>query len=107
MKKTILAAAAILVASTAPSLAQDYHPGNSDTRQYNQMNRIHQGVRSGELTRDETRNLYKQQRRIDAYQDYAVSDGYLSRHEQYKLDRMQDRASNRIHNKKNNWRDRW
>lgn len=107
MKKTILAAAAIFAASAAPSFAQSYDdPGNSDTRQENQVQRIQQGVRTGELTDGETRNLVRQQNRIDQYQDRAVSDGYLSRSEQNKLDRMQDRASNRIHNKKNNYRER-
>ncbi|MGE0665527.1 MAG: hypothetical protein AB7O49_03115 [Sphingomonadales bacterium] len=107
MKKTILAAAAILVASSAPSFAQYYYPGNSDGRQYNQERRIHQGVRSGELTRSEARNLRKQQYKIDRYQDRAIADGYLSAREQRKLDRKQDRASERIHRKKHNYRDRW
>ncbi len=107
MKKMILAAAAILVASAAPSLAQDYYPGNSDTRQYNQYQRIHQGMRSGELTRAEARNLHRQQQRVDRYQNRAVSDGYLSQREQNKLDRKQDRASDRIYDKKHNYRDRW
>lgn len=107
MKKTILAAAAILVASSAPALAQHYYPGNSDRREYNQERRIHQGLRSGELTWGEARSLRRQQYRIDRYQDRAIADGYLSAREQRKLDRKQDRASDRIYRMKHNYRDRW
>lgn len=106
MRKTILAAAAILVASSAPSFAQHY-PGNSDVRQHNQYQRIHQGVRSGELTRGEAHRLYAQQQGIDRYQRQAMADGHLSRDERWQLRRMQVRASDRIHNYKNNMRDRW
>lgn len=107
MKKTILAAAAILVATAAPSFAQHYYPGNSDNREYRQQHRIHQGIRSGELTRSEAKNLQKQQYRIDRYQNRAISDGHLSVREQRKLEKKQDRASDRIYKKKHNDRDRW
>jgi hypothetical protein len=104
MNKSILAAAAILVASTAPALAQSYVPYGGDYRQAHQLGNIQQGLSSGELTPREAGKLYRQQQRIENYQNRAISDGYLSRHEQMKLDRMQDRAAIRNYNYQQNYR---
>lgn len=103
MKKTLIAAAAAVLAFTsAPAMAQ-----NADYRQYKQDQRIDRGVHSGELTRAEARNLYRQQDRIDRYEDRALRDGRLSYRERQKLDRKQDRASDRIYRKKHNDRAYW
>ena len=67
-----------------------------NTRNNRQTRRIHQGIRSGKITRPEARYLKKEQRRIDRTYDRALTDGYLHRYERWRLNKIQDRASRHI-----------
>ena len=75
-------------------------------REHHEQQRIRQGVRSGELTRRETRRLETEQARIRGYEWYAKSDGHVSRAERHRLDHMLDHASRDIHHQKHDRQDR-
>ena len=81
--------------------------GRISDRQWRQEKRIHQGIRSGELTRHEARKLYQQQRRIRNFAKRAWADGWLSPRERVTIERRQDRASHHIYRLKHNNRSRW
>jgi len=74
----------------------------SSIRDHRQTRRIRQGIRSGEITRPETRRLKKEQRRIDSAYHRAAADGHLNRRERQRLDKMQDRAGRHIYRAKHN-----
>lgn len=73
-----------------------------DRRQERQSKRIRHGVRSGELTRWETKKLRKQQRRIARMERRFTADGRVTRKERKRLVRALDRASDRIAEAKHN-----
>jgi hypothetical protein len=77
-----------------------------DRREHREQQRIRQGIRSGELTRRETRRLETEQGRIRGYEWYAKSDGHVSRAERRHLDRMLDRSSRDIYRQKHDGQDR-
>ncbi len=67
-----------------------------DQRQRNQMARIEAGIRSGQLTRHEARELIREQRRIEHLQRRYLADGRLDRDEWADLDRRLDDLSRDI-----------
>lgn len=69
-----------------------------DRREHREMERIQQGIRSGELTRNEARRLMDEQRMIRQEERQYKSDGVLTRDE--RLDLLQDlsAASRHIYN---------
>ena len=71
-------------------------------RQYQQQQRIVQGVKSGELTRREAHRLTKQQASIALMERRFKSDGRLSVNERLKLQQRQNRASASIYRGKHN-----
>lgn len=71
-------------------------------RQHNQERRINQGVRSGELTRNETHRLRKDERKIRAEKRTAMDEGRMTRHERRHIRRQQDRLSRKIYRDKHN-----
>ena len=71
-------------------------------RQVRQQRRIHQGIRSGELTCRETRRLEREQIRIQRTKRRAWSDGRLTPRERVRLEVMQDKASADIYRLKHN-----
>ena len=73
-------------------------------REERQQQRIAEGVRSGELTPRETRQLERQQGRIERQErrDMARHNGHLTAGEQARLNREQNRASRNIYAKKHN-----
>jgi hypothetical protein len=76
-----------------------HSPGASvDHRQFDQRNRIEQGIRSGELTRNEARGLFTQQRDIRQEERAYWSDGRLSRNERADLQQDLNAASRNIYN---------
>lgn len=95
MKRTLLALGLVLV-STGAAFAYGPSTPEVDYRQFNQGYRIHQGMRDGSLTPWEARRLMEQQRRIQAYESFARSDGFISPHERSMLARMQREASRNI-----------
>ncbi len=78
-----------------------HHRHNAvDQRQHNQADRIRQGVRSGELTRDEARGLVKEQREIRQTERQYKSDGVLTRDERKDLRQQQNQTSRHIYQEK-------
>jgi len=75
-------------------------------RAQNEHQRIRQGVRSGELTRAEARNLGKDQRDIHRDIKLAKSDGKITAHERKIIAREERRESREIYRKKHNRRER-
>jgi hypothetical protein len=104
----------LFVACSATALAQDPNPpqpGSAKTpvikeRQMNQRARIRQGVRSGELTKGEAKNLRQEQKTIQAEKRMAKADGKVTPAERAKIRQDQNKASRDIYRKKHNGRER-
>jgi hypothetical protein len=73
-----------------------------DRREMRQDARIHQGVRSGELTRGEALRLRMGERRIDRMESRAKCDGRVTARERVRIGHAQNRESRRIHRLKHN-----
>lgn len=98
-----LALAAALMAISVPALADT---PRLDAREQNQRQRIAQGVRSGELTRPETRRLVRGELQLHRHERIAESDGLVTGAERLRLDRHADRMSARIYRQKHDPQDR-
>jgi hypothetical protein len=77
-----------------------------DAREKNQKARIKQGVKSGELTRRETRRLATEQLKIRRDEAKVKSDGKVTPRERAKLQRELNRSSRDISRLKHNNRKR-
>ncbi len=75
-------------------------------RQHNQQHRVQKGVKSGELTRGETRRLQAEQRHIRHEERVYKSDGQLTGAERADLHRDQNRASRDIYRQKHDGQQR-
>jgi polyhydroxyalkanoate synthesis regulator phasin len=71
-----------------------------DQREQNQKARIRQGVKSGELTRNEARRLLREEAKIRAKENKARSNGQISKKEARKLNRSLDKANRDIFRQK-------
>lgn len=71
-----------------------------------QQKRIAEGVRNGELTRHETRQLQRQQRHIRHERREARADGVVTTGERREIRRDKRHANRNIFRKKHNRRDR-
>ena len=96
MMRKIVAAVA-LAAISIPALAGT---PRLDAREHNQRQRIAQGVRSGELTRPETRRLIAGEHRLHRNERCAKSDGVVTAAERARLERNADRMSARTYRQK-------
>jgi hypothetical protein len=96
---TVAALAALLTGVAGESFAGTRDPG-VNARQANQRARIQQGVRSGELTRRETRRAVESQRDIRQLERAYKSDGKLTGAERADLHHEQNQASRQIYNQK-------
>ena len=76
--------------------------GRVGKKQIKQQKRIHQGLKSGELTRKEALRLEREQRRIQKTKQEALKDGELTPEERLRLERQQDRANRHIYCLKRN-----
>lgn len=82
-------------------------PGKvTNQRQNKQSNRIEQGVKSGEITRREAKNLARGQQRITHYETIARSDGRISGKEFKTLQNMQNNQNKAIYTQKHDNQDR-
>lgn len=72
----------------------------------NEHRRIRQGVRSGELTRRETKTLAEQQKDIREDRKEAKADGVVTGAERKEIKQDKRQASRSIYRKKHNRRDR-
>jgi hypothetical protein len=100
MKKVLAVTALIVFAGLI--VVQPVLAGRGAGRHFKQEKRICQGIESGELTRGETRQLSKQQRRIRKSQRIAWADGTLTGKERVGLERQQNKASKNIYRMKHN-----
>ena len=106
-----------VVVPTAPQhdydarIGRDFSPRHDgyasiDLRQQKQMERIRDGIASGQISHQEARDLVREQREIERAQRRYLADGRLSRDEWISLDRMLDQSSDNIREEKHdrNWR---
>jgi hypothetical protein len=98
---TILAATTVASAASASPCSP-----RIDRREHLQSQRIHQGLRSGELTYGEAGRLRHQERAIRWDERAARRDGRLTVAERCKLNRELNRESSRIYRLKHNNVDR-
>ncbi len=92
-----LALVAALTVVSMPVMAGT--PG-LDARQQNQKDRIVQGVRSGELTRPETRRMVAGEVRLARNEARAKSDGVVTGKERARLHNQANNMSKRIYRQK-------
>ena len=104
MKKLSVMTAVVLAIGFLVS--SDALAGRVGNRAVKQQARIHQGVRSGELTVREVGGLQREQARLRKDTRRAWSDEHLSGAERLRLEREQDRASRHIYRLKHNDADR-
>ena len=100
LKVLTLAMAAVMLTATIASA----HPVTPriDRREARQGARIHQGVRSGELTRGEFRALRAGQLHIHRMERRAKADGFVSARERMRINRAQNRHNRLIWRLKHN-----
>jgi hypothetical protein len=96
------------VVAVALILGAIFNSANAQIRQHakNQHQRIAQGVRSGELTRRETKNLVAGQKEIHQDVKSAKADGIVTGDERKEIRQDQREESREIYRKKHNGRDR-
>lgn len=101
MKKSMLIVLALV--ATAPAFAGT---PRLNAREHNQMARIHQGVKSGELTRPEARHLRRGEARLNYNEARAKADGVVTPAERARLHNEANRESARIYRQKHDAQDR-
>jgi len=101
-KLTVLAVAGLFLTVTATGSFAE--PGTNDpgvnARQSNQQQRIQEGVKSGELTKEERRKLRKEQRELRRQERAAKRDGTLTGQERRDLHKKQNQMSKDIYQEK-------
>lgn len=105
MKRTASLLVALALATTFATVASaNAYTPRVNHRQVVQRHRIHEGVRNGRLTRGEARRLRHGERHIRRVERRMKSDGFMSRRERVRMDRLQNRESRRIYRLKHNGR---
>ena len=99
--KKLLAVGMIVLAVSSLMPGQAATPGINKT-QKNQKAKIYQGVKSGELTKHEARQLHKQQVHIQSDKKFAKIDGVVSSQERKHIKQDQKKVSKNIAVKKHN-----
>jgi hypothetical protein len=77
-----------------------------DRRQHRQQRRIHQGVRSGSLTRREAARMEGQQARTRRMERRVKADGTVTAKERARLQHRENRTSRRIYRQKHDRQNR-
>ncbi len=85
----------LAVAFSLPAFA-----GREDRRQIRQRARVHEGVRDGDLTRQEAAKLRAGQRHVRRLERRAEKDGVVTAEEKARLEKAQDRQSEKIEKEK-------
>jgi hypothetical protein len=100
MKTTValacLCGAALIPTTSAAPQRAARDPG-VNAREHEQQQRIHEGVRSGELTPEEAKGLKKEERGLRHEERQFKSDGVLTAEERAKLQADQNKISRDIH----------
>jgi hypothetical protein len=99
--QVLMLTAAIAALSATIASAHAMTP-RIDRREARQHARIEQGVRSGALTRGETRRLVVGQRHVHRMERVAKADGFVSARERARIGHAQNRESRRIHRLEHN-----
>jgi hypothetical protein len=104
MKLRIAVFGILLSAASMSAFAQQ--PGKIEQRKDNQQGRIGQGVKSGQLTPGETRNLEGREASINREERRMRSkdNGHLTRADKVALNHRQNRVSRSIYRDKHNAR---
>jgi hypothetical protein len=116
MKKTLLGMIGLFVMSlfvvASKGHAEEGRPGRhwaknhphraeAKARQHHQRERIQQGRRSGELTKEESKELHDQQKDIrETRREYVTNDGKIDQTEMKDLREKQNAASKNIYEEK-------
>ena len=103
--KLILTSAALILTAMPAAFAQDAAP-TINQRKENQQDRIAQGVKSGELTAGETRNLEAKESALnhEEHSMRAADNGHLTAGDRAVLNHQQNKLSHQIYAKKHNAR---
>ena len=96
---------AIAAALATPAIAGTRDP-RVNARQHNQHQRIAQGVKSGELTHAEAKDLRGDQKDIRQEERAFNSDGKLTKNERQELHQDQNAASKEIYQEKHDAQER-
>ena len=104
--KTFSAMVALVVFAAGSAAADGTRSPGVNARQHNQHARIHQGVKSGELTRREAHKVREEQRDVRQLERAYKSDGKLTRRERADLHHEQNQASRDIYRQKHDEQDR-
>jgi hypothetical protein len=100
MKKLILILTA-LIFTTSGLLAQNTKTPKLNKKQKIQMQKIEQGVKSGELTRLEAKKLLKQEAKLNKFEKKIKSDGIITPKERAKLNNKVKKLDKKIFKEKN------
>jgi hypothetical protein len=105
MKRITMIILAVAIAASIAGVASA-QPGTQglDRREWRQHERIHRGVRSGQLTPREARHLRLGQRHIRRVELRSWADGRIGPRERARLHRALDRQDARIWRLKHNGR---
>jgi len=95
----VLVALLLTLTMAAPVFANPKSPG-ADRREHNQKQRIKQGVRSGQLTREEARGLAAEQKAIRAKEREMKSGGVVTPQERRELHQDLNESSQHIFQEK-------
>ena len=87
-----------------PNSASSQRMQTDVQRNINQQDRIKQGVQSGALTNKEASNLERGQARIDRKEARAGADGHVCAREQARIQKTENKQSNKIYRNKHNSR---
>lgn len=92
--------------STSSGTADANKPPTIQERKENQQDRIAQGIKSGQLTPGETKNLETKETGLNKEERNmrAADDGHLTAADREKLNNQQNHLSNQIYNDKHNGR---
>ncbi len=106
-RMTVILAAALMAATlTAGVAAADTRTPRIDRREARQYQRIRQGERHGDLTRGESRRLWRGEARIHRTEHRMKANGFVTPRERAHLNRALDRQSRQIWRLKHNRRGR-
>jgi len=99
---------AVMVIAVLPVMGMAQNRINTiNERQRNQHRRIHQGIRSGELTRREAHRLHARQSRIRTREAYARhSGGEFTARERFRIQKQLNQSSRGIFRQKHDRQDR-
>jgi hypothetical protein len=96
---SILLSSAIVLATSATAFAGPRTPVINH-REHNQQLRIHQGICTGRLSREEAARLEAEQAEIRLEEARARADGHVTAHERDAIREDLDEANHRIYRKK-------